>query len=161
MSIQDYEKARFLINSHPEKADFVGPKSESFIRMAEDTLGVKFPPTYRKFLKDFGAGGFGGAEIYGLIKEDFENSGIPDVVWYTMLSRKKWKLPSDLIPVYDLGDGEDYCIEVNQSRGQNYEGRVIAYSPGYPPEEQNRNLIAEDFGKLLLDLVLPQIKGSE
>jgi antitoxin YobK len=161
MTIQDYEKARLLINDHLEKADFVGSRSDALIQMAEDALGVTFPATYRKFVKDFGAGGFGFAELYGVVREDFENSGVPDVVWYTMFARKKWGLPSNLLPVYDLGDGELYCIETEQVQERNYEGQVVTYSPAYSSDEQCKEIIAEDFGKLLLELVLLQVTKSE
>ncbi len=36
------------------------------------------------YLKTFGAGNFGAQEIYGIINADFENSSVPDAIWYTL-----------------------------------------------------------------------------
>jgi hypothetical protein len=78
MTMRDYEAARKMLLEHGGLADFAGPRDEGLIEQAEQVLGLRFPPTYRRFLREFGSGSFGGTEIYGVVDDDFEGSGIPD-----------------------------------------------------------------------------------
>ena len=50
----NFEDAVNIINSVSDYAEFSGPVSEELIQKAESILGVKFPPSYRRFLKEFG-----------------------------------------------------------------------------------------------------------
>lgn len=151
MSIQDYETAKRLIKSSSKISNFLGPKDEQLIKTAERNLSVEFPLTYRNFLQDYGSGGLGSFEIYGLVNDDFINSGIPDVVWLTNKGRQEWGLPEYLIPIFDLGDGELYCIDFRTlCEG---EAKIVAYTPGYSSIDQDLDQIADDFGSLFLNLV--------
>ena len=67
-----------------------GKQSEEIIVSAEKKIGYHFPPTYRNFLIKYGAGNIGSSEIYGVISRDFENSSIPDAVWYALKMRKEF-----------------------------------------------------------------------
>lgn len=151
MSPQDYEIAKELIMNSSKFSNFQGSKEETLICAAEEYLAIKFPPTYRTFLKEFGAGGLGSFEIYGLVNDNFINSGIPDVVWLTAKWRKELRLPDHLIPVYGLGDGEYYCLDLKASNGA--EAKVVAFVPGFSSPTQALDVIASDFGELLLLLV--------
>jgi hypothetical protein len=111
MALADYEIAAALIRSHPDLADFAGPRDEELVRAAEEALGVRFPPSYRRFLREYGAGSFGGQEIYGVIDADFESSGVPDAVWNTLGLRHDGDIPPDLVVVYATGDGERLCVQ--------------------------------------------------
>src|SRR5437764_12396518 len=89
MPVSDYEEATELIAEHRVLADFVVPRDEALVGAAEEALSVQFPPSYRRFLREFGAGSFGGQEIYGVIDDaDFEHSSIPDAVWNTLSLRR-------------------------------------------------------------------------
>ena len=59
-------------------------------------LGLEFPPSYRRFVLDFGAGSFGASEVYGVIDSNFENSSVPDAVWCT-LDVREFDLTLDLV----------------------------------------------------------------
>ena len=61
----DYEKALALMNKYPESQHFVGARSETVGEAAEKRLDLKFPPSYRTFVLEFGAGNFGAFEVYG------------------------------------------------------------------------------------------------
>lgn len=110
MSMNDYLTAKALVESHGDKAHFAGPRPEALIVAAETALRLLFPPVYRQFLLDYGAGNFGKAEFYGAIDQDFEKSSVPDGIWYTLTERANAGLPVDLIVVGDTGTGDLYCI---------------------------------------------------
>lgn len=159
MGMQDYEEATKIMGRYPDRQSFVGPRSESLIQAAEKALGLEFPPTYRRFLLEYGAGAFGSSEICGVIGNDFEHSSVPDAIWYTLVERSEAKLPSDLIIIHEVGDGQLFCLDLGAK--ENEEAPVVAYQPGIPPEKQGRELrevIAKDFGEFLLKLVWHQVQ---
>lgn len=160
MSMQDYEEAKELVKELLKKthgvSTFVGPRPEILIILAQDRLSVKFPETYRRFLLEYGAGGAGGVEFYGVVQEDFDHSSYPDVVWLTLKGRKEWGLPNFLLPVFGLGDGEFFCLDLGVQKGS--EAKVVGFIPGYSSVEQDLDVIAEDFGKLFLDQIQLALK---
>jgi antitoxin YobK len=52
--MEDYTEARELIERHDDLADFMGERPEELVARAEEALGVRFPPTYRAFVRDLG-----------------------------------------------------------------------------------------------------------
>ena len=156
MSMQDYEKAKELLTKSSGISTFVGPRPKKLIDLVQERLSVKFPGTYRRFLLEYGAGGVGSFEIYGVINEDFENSGIPDMVWLTLRERKEWSLPEFFIPVYDLGNGESFYLDLRTFEGD--EAKVVGFTPGDSSAIQSLDVVAEDFGKLFLDLIQLELK---
>lgn len=156
MSMKDYETAKELTKEVRGISTFIGPKPNALITLAEDHLGIKFPEIYRRFLLEFGAGGLGSFEIYGVVRADFENSGIPDVVWFTLRQRNETNLPLFLLPVSELGDGELFCLDLRIQEGG--EASVIGFTSGFTSPHQNFDIVAEDFGKFFLDLVEFELK---
>lgn len=167
MSMQDYEEAKKLIRDLIKIpgmiSTFVGPKQLILIEQAESLLSVKFPETYRQFILEFGAGGIGSFEIFGIVQNDINHHDYLyiDVVGFTLKARQEWNLPNYLIPIYDLGDGEMFCLDLKVNVGD--EAKVVGFTPGYSNATQSLDVVAEDFGKLFLDLIrLSQnIKGKE
>jgi hypothetical protein len=145
MGMQDYEAALDVIRSNPALAKFVGPRDPGLVDTAEQALGLRFPPTYRRFLEDLGAGNFGPFEVLGVIDEDFEESMVPDGIWYTLTERETG-LPDDLAIVGEVGDGSLYGLRLDGSGG---EAPVVLFEPG---AEDGRDEVAfEDFGAFLRD----------
>jgi len=155
MSMDDYDHAKSLVEAHEELADFDGSQPESLIEKAEDTLGVRFPPTYHRFLSEFGAGGLGAIEFYGVFREDFEASGVPDAVWRTMKLRLDSDFPQELVPVEDLGDGALACLDLSSG---SEEAAIIAFMPGVPPDDQEPERLAPDFGAYFRERVEAELK---
>ncbi|TNV09780.1 SMI1/KNR4 family protein [Buttiauxella sp. B2] len=149
MSIENVEKAMLIIKNHQYPADFDGEKSEALITKAEGYLGLKFPPSYRYFLQKLGCGDVLGHEFYGLINDDFANSGIPDAVWLTMKERKKSKLPERFIVIYSFGDGDYAVLDCNQ----NEDGltKVFKWSSG--SSEPSFEVMNDDFGDFFYQTV--------
>jgi hypothetical protein len=155
MGLDEYEKAVHLMNDHPELQGFVGERSETLVQAAEKTLGLKFPPSYRRFVLEFGAGNFGAFEVYGVIHSNFESSSVPDAVWCTLDERKSGDLPPDLVVIHHDGFGGYHCIDCKKSPE---EGPIVTYYPGYQRSRQSREIIANDFGAFFLEFVGQQLE---
>lgn len=153
MGYSNYKKAVEIINKNKHKCYFVGKRSENLIQKAQEILEIKFPNTYKKFLLTYGAGSYGAQEILGVIDDDFQNSSVPDGVWYTLTNRKQVNLPLNLIVIYETGNGEILCLDFNKLNEKN-EPPVVAYFPGIDNEYQTYEKIADDFGDFLLERVL-------
>lgn len=146
MSMGDYERAKSMIAASKGRAHFAGPRAETLVRKAAEALGVHFPPAYRRFLMEYGAGSFGSAEFYGVIDEDFEDSSVPDGIWCTLEERKNSNLPHELVVVGDTGTGEFYCLDLSVA-----EGPVVIVDPG--SDFRQREPVAADFGAFFLQRI--------
>ncbi|MGE7184041.1 SMI1/KNR4 family protein [Peribacillus sp. NPDC006672] len=156
MSVEAYQKAKQIILNDDDIADFIGGRSTELINLAEEKLGLRFTGLYLDYLQTFGAGNFGAQEIYGIISADFENSSVPDAIWYTLTERKEINLPSNLLVIYDTGSDELFCLDFNQLDDKG-EPKVVSFVPGVELESQTYEKIANDFGDFLLDLVKQEI----
>ena len=146
--MHDLERALVVIAAHPSAARFVGPRAEIVVLTAERRLGLRLPPTYRRFLLELGAGSFGSEEIYGAIDLDVERSAAPDAVWSTVFARERSGLPADLVIIGIDGD-EVTCLRILPKAE---EGPVIAINAGLGADAGTRR-VALDFGAHLLSLV--------
>lgn len=155
MSTRDLDEAFQLIDEHDDEADFDGAKSDDLIQRAEQALGLTFPPTYKQFLSRLGCGDIAGAEFYGIIKDDFANSGVPDAIWLTLKQRRMSQLPESLVLVSETGDGGYYGIDVSR-KDIDGENPVVEWWPGRPTATGNRRTVASDFGVFLLE----RVRGS-
>ena len=147
MSMDDYLAALKLIEDSGE-GDFEGNKSDSLIDLAEKALGLKFPPTYKRFLKDLGCGDVGGEEFYGVINDEFNNSSVPNGIWLTLNERNNISLQKKLIVIYATGDGTYYAIDTSRIDNDG-ECPVVSLSVNGEIIEN----IAPNFGKFFLDTV--------
>jgi len=143
MAMDDYECAVALIEDRDDEADFDGPKPPELIELAERAVGLRFPPTYRRFFSDYGAGNFGSTEIYGVIDEDFEHSSVPDAVWLALTHPRP-----GLFAFYSVGEGTEFCLDTTRAASDG-EMPVVAVHPGGETQEE----VASDFGKAFLMLV--------
>ncbi len=148
MSMSDLEQACQLIASDPD-GYLHGPKSEELVERAERALGLTFPPTYRRFVRQFGCAGLAPDEFYGVLDSDFVNSSVPDAIWMTLWARREANLPVHLIIVSDTGDGGWYAIDLSQSTAGG-ESPVVEWWPG---ATRARCIMADDFGAFLLQTV--------
>lgn len=145
------DKALEIIEANIEESDFIGEIDEKTIIEAENKLNVKFPKSYREFLKQYGLGDIFGEEIYGLGTEE---TGIPNLVWITNKFREKESLPNNLICFYFADDGEYFCLDCSKVQGINDDNApVVSYVSGIPLSEQPFEIISKNFGDFLLDLL--------
>lgn len=152
MSEKTYQKAKKIILENKGLAHFAGKKPIRYIEKAESMLDLKISGSYLDFLQTFGAGNFGSKEVFGIIDDDFENSSVPDAIWYTLTLRKSVNLPPNYLVIYEVGDGDVFCLDFNNQDKKN-EPKVIVLDPGFALENQSIELIADDFGDFLLELV--------
>ena len=152
MSYLNYKKAIQIMNENKSKCFFVGMRSEEVINKAQEVLELKFSKIYLEFIKNYGAGNYGSEEILGVIDEDFEESSVPDGVWYTLTEREEVKLPKNLLVIYETGSDEIFCLDHSKLNDEE-EPAVVSYLPGTDNKNQKYEKIAEDFGDFLLELV--------
>lgn len=152
MSAEDYESAVRLMQQHRDRMNFLGPRDTQQLEAAQAGLGTTFPSSYRRFLADFGAGSFGAEEIYGITDS---GSGVPDAVWFTLRERER-DLPAGLVVVYAVGTGELLCLDTKSVDGE-AEAPVVTHHAG-AGTGQDREIVADDFGRLLLDLVQQELE---
>lgn len=148
MTMADLEEAFRLIDAN-EDADFVGERSDHLIVQAEAALKHSFPPTYKTFLTRYGCGAIAGCEIYGVIKDDFVNSSIPDAIWLTLRERMSHAECEELILIAATGYGSYFAIDCEQS-GEAGEHPIVEWWPGFPQSRDNPRKTANDFGEFLL-----------
>lgn len=156
MSVENYQKAKEIILNKEAIADFVGGCTDELISLAEEKIGLKFTGLFFDYLKTFGAGNFGSKEIYGIINSDFENSSVPDAIWYTLTERREINLPNNLLVIYDTGSDEIFCLDYSHL-DDNGEPKVVTFVPGVDLESQTYEIIANDFGDFLLDIVKQEV----
>lgn len=140
-----------LLEDHLDEADFE-PQPEERVERAERRLGIRFPPTYRRFLLELGAGGVGSEEIYGLINDDFDESRPPQAVGLTLGLRREGQISDDLVVVYNLGQGSYYALDTGRPRPDG-EAPVVGLTPGLSGAGNELEVIASDFGSFFLETV--------
>jgi cell wall assembly regulator SMI1 len=142
-----YEKAKELLVSIDD-VDFEGAKSNDLVTLAETALGIRFPPSYRRFLVEFGCGSVNAHEIYGVISTDFEHSGIPDAVWCTLRDRATVGMNKRFVVIGTDFDGSRICIDLGDC-DENGEAGIVTLSM----DGKTRQRIAPTFGHYFLDCV--------
>lgn len=160
MSMNHLLEAFKLIEQNKLIKYMSGPKSDQLIQKAEEALGLKFPPTYRLFLKDFGCAGISRFEIYGLTKnsrEDFEEGTAPNGIWLT-LDERKTGAPHHFIVIGSTGYGPLYVLDASHPNDEG-EYPVMLWMPGLP--EAPTEKINTDFGEFLLEQVQEELAAED
>jgi hypothetical protein len=99
------------------EACIAGGQSDEMIAAAEARLGVTFPASFRAYLSQLGNLSFNGYEYYGLTRNaDFDHSGIPNCVWFTLRKRDQIGLPAPLVIFRNENDEKYYCLDTTQTR---------------------------------------------
>lgn len=148
MSMTDYEQAMALIQTKGG-GDFIGQRPEEWVAEAERKLGITFPPTYRRFLRELGCGGFRSEEFYGIVDADLLLGPVPNGIWLTLDERQCTQLGPSYFIVQSGGDGNWYAIDTAQ-RNSEGESPVLLLDVNCHPYE----VVAEDFGRFFLDRIL-------
>lgn len=156
MSMQDLEQAFKFIENINEK-DLCGPRSEDLVQKAEKALAIKFPPTYRVFVKQYGCGEVLANEIYGLFDDNFINSSACNAVWLT-LDERKTGCPHSFIIIASTGFGPQYVLDSSQP-DQDEEYPVLLWHCGDPLNTTEK--VAKDFGEFLLQQVQQALAEDE
>jgi antitoxin YobK len=140
-----YEEAAASLRANP-RSYFVGPRDLSVVATAEKRLGVRFPPSYRRFLLEFGCGNVGSQEIYGLIDQDVERGPIPNAAWLNLERRARGWRPT-LFVIYESGDGTSHALDLDRLDSEGEASAWLLDVAGNPTEQ-----VATDFGDFLRSL---------
>lgn len=155
------EKAFQLIKEHPDlwSKDYSEPATEESIKLAEELIGRQFPEEYRDFLHTFADLEFGGNQIKGIWKNQLDGGGESNVVSMYLEYREENYIPEYLVPIYSLGDGEEYCLNYNQLN-RNGDPKITAYVPSPEEDYYPHEVLYDSFSECLLDLVDNAINGD-
>lgn len=156
MSIDNYNKAKLIVEQNSNYSFFIGKTEKKIIQLAEKEIGFEFIGTYRNFLEDFGAGNFGGTEIYGITGNELKNPSVPNAIWYNLKQRKHFNFPNNLFAIYYTGSEEIFCLDY---KNKNVDGEplIVSYIIGVDMKDQPYELIAQDFGDFLLKQVTEEL----
>lgn len=137
-----YEEAATSLRTNP-RSDFVGPRDLTVVAAAEQRLGVRFPPSYRRFLLEFGCGNVGSQEIYGVIDQDVERGPIPNAVSLNLKRRARGWSPA-LFVIYESGDGTSHALDLDRLDSEGEAAVWLLDVTGNPTEQ-----VAANFGEFL------------
>jgi hypothetical protein len=155
-----FEEAATIMKSRPDLIEFHGGCSLQLIASAEKKLEVKFPPSYVKFLKEYGVGSFDGSEFLGIVKNEqgqLMEDGVLNVVGNTLSARKDYDLPHNLVVIYELGDGAVYCLDTSKEG----DSPVVVYWSTFPKEAQTFEVEAENFANFFLEKVQNALEAMD
>jgi len=127
---------------------FKGEIPEELIAKAELFLGVKFPESYKVFLRKKGCGSFLSKEFYGISSDKFENGSVPNSIWLTGDERKTSKLNHGLVLIGQSFEGY-YALDT--SRIKDNECPVVDALP--VGNSADFETVATDFGTFFLKQV--------
>lgn len=145
MSSDDLEHGLRLVAQHPERARFVGRRDPQLVASAEAAIGLRFPPSYKRFVTELGAGSIAGEEFYGVIGDDWVASP-PDAVGLTLKDHENGDLPRRYITIGDTDEGERYALDTAESTDDG-EYPVYIVTPGVDPADAGPpERVADDFG---------------
>ncbi len=152
MSMRELEAAIELIAETATDTRLKGPRPTSLIDAAEAKLGVVFPPTYRRFLSEFGCGSVGAFEFYGV--DEGAHTSFLSCVWSTLEARRLYGPPREFVVVAELGDGSYYVLDTG-AQTPHGENPVLVWMPGGDELLTERD--AADFGAFFLSMVQEEI----
>ena len=142
--MHSYERAKTLIIEHGYSGLWTGQTLLSVVMQAEHELDLVFPADYKQFLLDFGAGSFGSAEFYGIIRNDLTIDSFLNVVWLVKNDRARYKLPVNLVIIGAAGNGSYYVLNAPKNS-------IHYFMPNVPIEEQPFDLVNDSFGDFILE----------
>lgn len=112
--MKKFDQIDRIIAKYPQLSDFSGPVTEERILQAEEQLNLSFPEDYKRFLASYGAGSFGGFEIYGIVP-NADLKRIPNGIWLTEDLREKDHMPESYLAIGFDGFGGYYCIDTKNN----------------------------------------------
>ena len=157
MSIQNFNKAIKLINENKNKCDIIGKRSDQLVGKCEKMLELMFSPQYRNFVLNYGAISIGAEEIYGVVDDNFINSMIPNGVWHTLSDRIEFNFPQHLFVIANTGFDEILCLDFSRLNKEG-EPPVVVFAINIDNEDQNYEVVSEDFGEYLLQVIETELE---
>lgn len=141
-----YEAIQRLQLSNGQLIRSPGGVPESVVQQAEARLGVRFPPSFRWFLSNWGGASIDGEVVNGLIGLPFEDACGPDVVYCTMLDRDQFGLDHALVPLVDNDGDEIFYLDTSEvdANGESPVVQMVSEDP------KRKTVYASNFAEFLL-----------
>ncbi|MBT2545075.1 SMI1/KNR4 family protein [Streptomyces sp. ISL-44] len=117
---------------------------------AERELGIKFPPSYRRFIKEFGTCDIAGEEFLGVYQTPAMGEKFLGSVAETLDARSQYAMPSDLIVA--MFDGMGGLVVLDASRADSDgEYPILVWNPGITDRKAMEE-VGGNFGSFALQL---------
>ena len=148
MSVEVVANAVESIRGRSDECWFLGKRPEELVRSAEEVLGFSFPPGFRLFVSELGAGSLGAEEIFGVTSADFVDSAVPNGVWLTLDARAAWGLPDWMFVVYFDGGVDYYVLDCSVE-----DSGLFLWRPGVTSGGDELEVVASGFAEFLETLI--------
>ncbi|WAC00443.1 SMI1/KNR4 family protein [Pseudomonas putida] len=144
------------INLSGEEPAFAGGATEEVILAFEKALSVKFPDSYKEFLRKYGALSFAGDTYYGITKNGVDAVSIPSVAFATKSARAAGEADDSMIVVKASGYGPIYSIDTSIT-GAAGKPAVVETELSFK-RKKDKKVISQDFQEFFTDMVRQAIK---
>ncbi|PNE43512.1 SMI1/KNR4 family protein [Streptomyces noursei] len=144
-ALEAVEAAIRFVYANEDIADYVGKCSPDWIATAEQEMGLTFPPSYRRFIEEFGTCELGSHGVLGVYEVD-------GALWGSSgqtLEGREEGMPHHLIAVHEDGMGGIIVLDTSRP-GSDGEYPVQAWEPYYEDRDM-RETLAPSFGCYVLD----------
>ncbi|WP_375580449.1 SMI1/KNR4 family protein [Marivirga tractuosa] len=148
-----------LIDKYSSEADFTGAVTDEEITEGERLLETKFPPSFKQYLREFGALSFESEEFYGIISGEIPANCAPCTLFATLNARKRGDISETMIKVKSSGYGPMFSIDMSDV-DENGEGKVVETPLSYK-STQEKTVIANSFAEFLYNEVVSAIENME
>jgi hypothetical protein len=149
-AIEDVEEFIRLVKTHEGIVNFgEEPASPAMIEEAERILGVRFPPSYRRFLELLGGCDIEGEELYGVWRRRDDPTQLAGTVHFTLSDRQDAELPAPMLVLQYDGMGGTYVLDTSQL-DESGEAPVLVFEPPWVTNGRPLEYIAPNFGRFAL-----------
>ncbi|MGW4271085.1 SMI1/KNR4 family protein [Streptomyces seoulensis] len=149
IAVEAAESVIDLIYSNEDTANHADGCCEQLIDRAEREMGLRFPPSYRRLIEEFGTWEAAPTEFPGLYQTPAGGDGLLGTVAYTLEDREALRLPHHLMVV--MHDDVWGVVVLDTSRpDRDGEYPVYAWNPGVL-DGGLMEKIADNFGIFALD----------
>ncbi|MFE6611141.1 SMI1/KNR4 family protein [Amycolatopsis sp. NPDC057786] len=147
MSVEASERLIDLVRANGDLSNHAGGADEGMISSAERTLGVAFPPSYRRLVEEFGTWDIAGREFLGVYRTPGRGPRVLGSAAETLEMRRDHGLAPELIVV--MFDGMGGAVVLDSSRPDDSgEYPVLAWAHADDVPEK----LGDDFGSFALAL---------
>lgn len=127
-----YSELTILIKGFGKRITHYGPHSADAARAVEAMFEIHLPPDYRQFLCNFGALTVDNLTIIGLVKSDQGGLQLDEALLMLRLAHPD--LPTELVPIEDLGGGCFACLVCTGKKNDDSPVTVINLAQPQPSE---------------------------
>jgi len=117
------------------------------IKEFEKLIGLKFPDSYKYFLKKYGALSFCGDTYYGITQKGKDENQVPCVLYATIEARARGDISDNMILVKSSGYGPLYSIDTEMI-GSSDEPVIVETELSFKRTGE-KNMIFDSYGEFI------------